>query len=108
MQSTDFTDESLAAAIAEQNRWLAVASQNELLADGGAEQCPSCGAISAYAWQDVNYAPRADVDEGLPDEARIYHVGACSGFEWTCGACELSWTPEDSPLNDSCYTHSED
>ena len=80
----------------------------DLLANGSAEECPACGAISAYAWQDVNYCPQADVDKGLPESERVYHIGSASGFEWECGKCRRSWTPADSPLTAACYTHSED
>ena len=76
-----------------------------LLVKGYAEQCPSCDAVSAYAWEDVNYAPLADVDEGAPESERVYHIGAASGFEWECGSCGKSWTPEDSPLTAEVYTH---
>ena len=81
--------------------------QQELLDKEHAEECPACGAISAYAWSDVNYAPRAGIDKGLPESERIYHIGAASGFEWECGGCGRSWTPVDSPLNHPCYTHAE-
>ena len=85
-------------------------TQRALLDSGYAEQCPACGAVSAYAWEDVNYCPRADVDLGVPIDERIYHIGAASCFEWECGndSCGKSWTPIDSPLTAPCYTHSED
>jgi hypothetical protein len=60
-------------------------TQQSLLDSEYAEECPSCGAISAYAWDDVNYCPLADVDERLPKSERIYHIGSASGFEWECG-----------------------
>ena len=82
--------------------------QQELLDQEYAEECPACGCISAYSWDDVNYAPRAGVEEeDVPVSARVYHIGAASGFEWTCGNdhCGLSWTPWDSPLAAVCFTH---
>lgn len=84
------------------------ATQQSLLDSQYAEQCPACGAISAYAWEDVNYCPRADVDEGLPKSERIHHIGSASGFEWECGNCRRGWTPADSPLTAACYAHSEE
>ncbi len=81
-------------------------TREELLESGDAEECPSCGAVSAYAYDNVNYAPRADIlGEGIPEDERIYHIPTASGFEWQCGNCEQSWTPEDSPLNQEVYTH---
>jgi len=82
--------------------------QQNLLDSEYAEECPGCGAISAYAWEDVNYCPLADVDEDVPESERVYHIGTASGFEWECGNCGKSWTPVDSPLTAPCYTHSED
>ncbi len=82
--------------------------EEDLLENGSAEECPACGAVSAYAWQDVNYCPQASVDEGRPESERVYHIGPASGFEWECGKCRRSWTPADSPLTAPCYTHSED
>ena len=85
--------------------WQAV--KEELLSDGSAEECPSCGAVSAYAWDDANYCENCTEPMGLelPEEDRIYHIGAASGFEWECGKCRKSWTPEDSPLTAEVYTH---
>ena len=84
------------------------ATQQKLVDSEYAEECPACGAISAYAWEDVNYCPLADVDEELPADERTYHLGAASCFEWQCGSCGRSWAPVDSPINAPCYTHAED
>jgi len=81
--------------------------KESLLADGSAEECPKCGAVSAYSWDDVNYCDNCSEPFGtdLPEEDRIYHIGAASSFEWECGKCRTSWTPADSPLTAEVYTH---
>ena len=81
--------------------------QAELLNNGYAEECPSCGAISTYDWNDANYCENCTEPMGLdlPEQDRIYHIGAASGFEWECGKCRSSWTPADSPLTAEVYTH---
>ena len=81
--------------------------QAELLNNGYAEECPSCGAISAYSWDDANYCENCTEPMGLdiPEQDRIYHIGASSSFEWECGKCRTSWTPADSPINAEVYTH---
>ena len=76
-----------------------------LIDDGSIEECPVCGALSAYAYQDSNIPGEDDYDTNSPV---VYMIGACSGYEWTCGKCGTSFTPADSPLNHPCYTHSED
>lgn len=44
-----------------------------LIAKGHVLECPCCGKLSAYAWQDC-------------DERRgIAHIPAASCFEWQCG-----------------------
>lgn len=67
------------------------------------EVCPKCDSLNAYAWQDCN-DPKSpeDYDSELP---KVYHISACSGYEWTCGCCGASWTPSDSPINADVYTH---
>lgn len=81
--------------------------QAELLNNGYAEECPSCGAVSAYSWEDANYCENCTEPMGLdlPEQDRIYHIGASSSFEWECGKCRASWTPADSPINAEVYTH---
>ncbi len=81
--------------------------QEELLEKKYAEECPACGAISAYDWNDCNFCENCTepMGEDIPEDDRVYHIGASSGFEWECGKCRRSWTPEDSPLNADVYTH---
>jgi hypothetical protein len=83
----------------------------ELIGHGDIEECPVCGALSAYAWCDTNISEEergrivGELDY-TPELPLIYHIGACSAFEWTCGKCEQSFMIP--PINDPCYTHSED
>lgn len=74
------------------------------------EVCPACRAYNAYAVQDTNYpdAPFVTKPAFLNDWETIYHITACSGFEWTCGKCGLSFTPIGSPLTHPAYTHAEE
>ena len=83
------------------------AEKEAMLASGDAEECPGCGAVSAYSWDNVTYCDNCSEPVGLdlPEEDRIYHIGAASSFEWECGKCRRSWTPVDSPINAEVYTH---
>jgi hypothetical protein len=77
-----------------------------LIDDGSIEECPSCGALSAYAYQDSNIPGEEDYEA---DSTDVYMIGACSGMgEWQCGNCRTYWVSADGPLNHPCYTHSED
>lgn len=101
-------------------------SFNALLEHGDIEECPGCGAFSAYAWQDVNIDSNTDQrllpedglsdggelyteDEYLPAWPDVYHIPSASGLgEWQCGKCKTYWMEKNSPLNSPCFTHSED
>lgn len=81
--------------------------QEDLLDKKEAEECPKCGAVSAYSWDDVNFCDNCTepFGEDIPEPDRIYHIGATSSFEWQCGKCRNSWTEHDSPINAEVYTH---
>lgn len=97
---------------------------NKLVEKHDIEVCPICGAYSAYANQDVNmmqinggfkrYTNQDGLSDGneeytnneiLTNWPNVYHIGACSCFEWQCGNCKNSFSPVDSPINAECYTH---
>lgn len=82
-------------------------TKEELLAKGYAEECPSCGGVSAYAWEDVTLDPFRTLAKSKQLEF-IAHIGTCSGLgEWTCGHCGTPWMAKDSSLNSECFTHQE-
>lgn len=78
-----------------------------LLEKGDIEECGGCGAYSAYAYQDSNMDPneRERYEDCLDEPYDIYHIGACSCFEWTCGKCGTTWAERDSVYMSECYTH---
>lgn len=69
--------------------------------------CPKCGAYNAYAWEDSTIDPNTHErwEDCMDDPYDIYHIPACSSFEWTCGKCDTPWMDVDSVLNSECYTH---
>ncbi len=84
-------------------------TKEELLAKGYAEECPECGGVSAYAWEDATLDPNSFIFKSSPEQRKlIAHIGTCSGLgEWTCGHCGTPWMAVDSPLNSECFTHQE-
>ena len=66
------------------------------------EICPNCGAENCYAWDDCNDPKDSDFDANFD---KVYHIPSCSGFEWTCGNCGLSFCDVNSPINAEVYTH---
>lgn len=68
-------------------------NKTELIGKGYIEECPCCGGLSAYAWEDVN------------EEAGITHIPVASCWEWQCGHCHAHLVEADSPILAECYTH---
>ena len=67
----------------------------DLIKDGSIEECPVCGGLSAYAWEDVN------------EEKGINHIPCTSCWEWECGHCGAHLVDSASPILAECYTHQE-
>jgi hypothetical protein len=76
-----------------------------LLAQGYARECPNCGEVSAYSWDDADedYEPYGGIQPG-----KVGHIPCASGYEWECGHCRAHLVHRDAPILAACYTHAED
>ena len=83
--------------------WTTEEELQALVQHGDILECPCCGRLSAYAWQDTNIPGESDYES---DYTAVYHVGACSGLgEWQCGYCKQYLVEADSVLLAECFTH---
>ena len=57
----------------------------ELINGGFVEECPDCGGLSSYEWEDANQ------QEG------IMHMPSSSLFMWECGHCGTVNDNDESP-----------
>lgn len=62
----------------------------DLLEKGYAEECPVCGGIGVYSWQDEDEA------------AGIKHIGTCGAWEWQCPHCRTYLADDAAPAPCAC------
>ena len=67
-----------------------------LIITGDVEVCPACNTLSAYCYDDAD-------EESKPP---VYHIPACSCFDWQCGKCGATLADANSAALAEVYTHS--
>lgn len=82
---------------------------DELVELGHVLECPCCGELSAYAWEDATAYDQFEdgiVPGGFrPAPGTIAHIGTASCWEWECGHCRAHLVQADSPILAECYRH---